>query len=222
MAAGQASGYESVKRGNGSIDDGLSPVQPGAAARLKTATWGRGLPNRRQNDRARHHSGRNLRFIRTVIGRPAVAGGWGYHHRNIHEARHRDSSREVVGAQLRSAARRFLTGQHRSTKRSQCKRLQVISPSSHGNLGMMNKRLETLLDRISTWPQEAQDWAVLALTEVEEKVRILQSLTSEERAKLAALRETINRSIERGGSYTDEEVAAHIEQVHAEAEREGR
>jgi signal recognition particle GTPase len=75
----------------------------------------------------------------------------------------------------------------------------------------MNKRLETLIDRIPTWPEEAQDWAAMALAEVEEKVRILQSLTPEERAKLDALRETINRSIEEGGSYTDEEVEASIE-----------
>jgi signal recognition particle GTPase len=75
----------------------------------------------------------------------------------------------------------------------------------------MNKRLETLIDRIPTWSEEAQDWAAAALAEVEEKVRILQSLTPEERAKLDALRETINRSIEEGGSYTDEEVEAGIE-----------
>ena len=36
------------------------------------------------------------------------------------------------------------------------------------------------------------------------------AFTPEERAKLAALRETINRSIERGGSFTDEEVEASI------------
>jgi signal recognition particle GTPase len=75
----------------------------------------------------------------------------------------------------------------------------------------MNKRLETLIDRLPTWPEEAQDWAAMALAEVEEKVRILQSLTPEERAKLDALRETVNRSIEEGGSYTDEEVEASIE-----------
>ena len=74
----------------------------------------------------------------------------------------------------------------------------------------MNKRLETLLDRIATWPEEAQNDAVMALADIEEKVRILRSLTPEDRAKLAALRQTINRSIERGGSYTDEEVEASI------------
>jgi hypothetical protein len=74
----------------------------------------------------------------------------------------------------------------------------------------MNKRLETLLDRIPTWPEEAQNDAVMALSDIEEKVRILRSLTPEDEAKLAALRETINQSIERGGSYTDEEVEASI------------
>jgi signal recognition particle GTPase len=85
----------------------------------------------------------------------------------------------------------------------------------------MNKRLGPLLDRLPTWPEEAQDWAALALAEIEEKIRILQSLTPDERAKLAALREMINRSIERGGTYTDEEVSAYIEEVHTDAERKG-
>jgi len=98
----------------------------------------------------------------------------------------------------------------------------MILPPLHANLADMNKRLESLIDRIPTWPQEAQDWAALALAEVEEKVRVLQSLTPEDRAKLEALRATINRSIAEGGSYTDEEVAAYIEELHADAERKGR
>ena len=98
----------------------------------------------------------------------------------------------------------------------------MVSPLPRGSLPGMNKRLENLIDRIPTWPQEAQDWAASALAEVEEKVRILQSLTPEERAKLEVLRETIDRSIEQGGSHSDEEVAAYIEQVHADAERKER
>ncbi len=74
----------------------------------------------------------------------------------------------------------------------------------------MNKRLETLLDRVATWPQEAQDDAAMALADIEEKVRVLRSLTPEQQAKLEALRETINGSIEEGGSYTDDEVEAGI------------
>jgi hypothetical protein len=74
----------------------------------------------------------------------------------------------------------------------------------------MNKRLETLLDRIPTWPQEAQDEAAMVLADIEDKIRILRSLSPEDQAKLAALRAEINQAIEQGGSYTDEEVGANI------------
>ena len=86
----------------------------------------------------------------------------------------------------------------------------MISPLRRGNLPSMNKRLETLLDRVATWPQEAQDWAALALAEVEEKVRVLQSLTPEQRTKLEGLRAIIDGSIAKGGSYTDEDVELSI------------
>jgi hypothetical protein len=74
----------------------------------------------------------------------------------------------------------------------------------------MNKKLEALMDRVPTWPQEAQDEAVRALAEIEVAYVHPRQLTPEEEAKIADLRETINRSIERGGSYTDEEVEASI------------
>jgi hypothetical protein len=83
----------------------------------------------------------------------------------------------------------------------------------------MNKRLEALLERIPTWPQEAQDDAVMALSDIEEKIRILRSLSPDDQAKLAALREDINSAIERGGSYTDEEVEASIEATLDDWER---
>jgi hypothetical protein len=86
----------------------------------------------------------------------------------------------------------------------------------------MNKRLETLLQSIPTWPQEAQDDAVMALSDIEEKIRILRSLSPEDQAKLAALRADIDRAYELGGSFTDEEVAEYIEQIHSDAEREKR
>jgi hypothetical protein len=76
---------------------------------------------------------------------------------------------------------------------------------------IMNKRLETLLERIPTWPEEAQEDAVTVLSDIEEKIRILRSLSPEDQAKLAALRADIDHTYERGGSYTDEEVAATIE-----------
>jgi hypothetical protein len=73
----------------------------------------------------------------------------------------------------------------------------------------MNKTLATLVDRLPTWPAEAQDEAARALSDIEQK-HIGDRPPSEQQreAKLAALRDTINRAIERGGSYTDEEVAA--------------
>ena len=74
----------------------------------------------------------------------------------------------------------------------------------------MNNRLEAIIDRVLTWPEAAQDEAEQALASIEAK-HVRRQLTSEEEAKLAALRETINRSIEQGGSYTDEEVGASIE-----------
>jgi hypothetical protein len=84
----------------------------------------------------------------------------------------------------------------------------------------MNKRLEALLERIPTWPQDAQEDAVMVLSDIEEKIRILRSLSPEDQAKLAALRADINSAIGRGGSYTDEEIAEYIEQVHSDSERE--
>ena len=87
----------------------------------------------------------------------------------------------------------------------------------------MNRKLEALIDRVPTWPQDAQEEAAQALAAIEEKhAGPRRPLTPEEEAKLADLRDTINRSIERGGSYTDEEVAAYLEQVHSNAERQGR
>jgi hypothetical protein len=86
----------------------------------------------------------------------------------------------------------------------------------------VNKRLESLIVRVPTWPEEAQDEAARALDAIERKHVRTQPLTGEEReAKLASLRETINRSIEAGGSHTDEDVAAHLERLHAQAEQEG-
>jgi hypothetical protein len=84
----------------------------------------------------------------------------------------------------------------------------------------MNKRLAALLERIPTWPQDAQEDAVMVLSDIEEKIRLLRSLSPEDQAKLAALRQDINSAIERGGSFTDEEVAEYLEQIHSDAEGE--
>jgi hypothetical protein len=75
----------------------------------------------------------------------------------------------------------------------------------------MNKRLQELLERVAEWPPGAQEEAALTLEGIEASVIANSGLSTEEReAKLAALREMINNSISRGGSYTDEEVEASI------------
>jgi hypothetical protein len=90
-------------------------------------------------------------------------------------------------------------------------------------MATMNKQLESLLQRATAWPEEAQDEAVRALTAIEEK-HLAQTNEPEREAKLQALRETIERSIARGGSYTDEEIEASIAaRLDAwERERNGR
>jgi hypothetical protein len=85
----------------------------------------------------------------------------------------------------------------------------------------MNKMLESLIDRVHTWPEEAQDEAVRALSDIERTHVGVQPETAEEReAKLVALRKMISRSIERGGSYTDEEVATSISERLSTWERD--
>jgi hypothetical protein len=87
----------------------------------------------------------------------------------------------------------------------------------------MNKRLAALIERVGTWPDAAQEEAARALAAIEEqRVGVPAPVTPEDEAKLAALRETIEQSIQGGGSYTDEEVAAYIERMHVHSEREGR
>ena len=54
-----------------------------------------------------------------------------------------------------------------------------------------------------------------------EVVREGLRLVEEREAKLKALRDTIDRSIERGGSYTDAEVDAALEAKAEELAREG-
>ena len=73
----------------------------------------------------------------------------------------------------------------------------------------MNKRLEELLGRVATWPPDAQEDAVAALESIEVIANSGLSLEEQE-AKFASLREMLRKSIERGGSYTDEEVEASV------------
>jgi hypothetical protein len=73
--------------------------------------------------------------------------------------------------------------------------------------GRMTKTLERALAEVATLPEAAQD-------------RIERALLAY-LAKLRSLRDTVDASIAAGGSYTDEDVGAHIARVHAEAERQG-
>ena len=75
----------------------------------------------------------------------------------------------------------------------------------------MNKTLETLLKRAADWPLAAQEAAAFALIDIEERLADVQSLNADERAaRLAELRDTLERSVQRGGSYTDEDIEAAI------------
>jgi hypothetical protein len=85
----------------------------------------------------------------------------------------------------------------------------------------MNKNLEALIERAGTWPEAVQDEAAHALAAIEQK-HFGGKLSPEDEVKLAALRETIERSIQQGGSHTDEDIADFIERVHARAEQERR
>ena len=76
----------------------------------------------------------------------------------------------------------------------------------------MNKRLGELLERVASWPPDAQEDAI-AITSNSLKAMANANAglsPAEQEAKLASLREILRRSIERGGSYTDEEVEASI------------
>jgi len=74
----------------------------------------------------------------------------------------------------------------------------------------MNKRLEEILQRVGDWPAGAQEDAASLLADIEERVAAPGELSAEDQVKLTALREMVNKSIERGGSFTDEQVEASI------------
>ena len=76
--------------------------------------------------------------------------------------------------------------------------------------GTMNKKLEEILQRVPTWPLQAQEEAVMALARIDERIVDAGELSAGDQEKLAALREMVNRSIERGGSHTDEEIEESI------------
>jgi hypothetical protein len=75
----------------------------------------------------------------------------------------------------------------------------------------MNKRLEEILQRVAQWPPGAQEDAAFVLADIEDRIVEPGELSAEDQAKLTALREMINKSIERGGSFTDEEIETSID-----------
>jgi hypothetical protein len=75
----------------------------------------------------------------------------------------------------------------------------------------MNKALESLLKRAAEWPPAAQEEAAVALVDIEERVTEARSLDEDERAaRRSELRDVLQRSIERGGSHSDEDVEATV------------
>jgi predicted transcriptional regulator len=68
----------------------------------------------------------------------------------------------------------------------------------------MNKRLETLLERVSTWPEEAQDELAQIIIEIEQQRLDVYHLSDEERA---AVEEGLAQA-DRGEFVSDEEMAA--------------
>jgi hypothetical protein len=87
----------------------------------------------------------------------------------------------------------------------------------------MSKALETLLERVAHWPQDAREDAVATLEAIEARVIEESRLSAAAReARLAGLREMIRSSIERGSGYTPEDIDAMIEERFGESRVRGR
>ena len=87
----------------------------------------------------------------------------------------------------------------------------------------MNKRLEELLERVAGWPPGAQEEAIASLESIEVTVNLNAGLSpAQQEAKLVALREMIHRSIERGGSYTPDDIDAMIDERFGDSRAQGR
>jgi len=87
----------------------------------------------------------------------------------------------------------------------------------------MNKRLQELLERFASWPPDAQEEAIASLESIEVTVNLNAGLSpAQQEAKLVALREMIHRSIERGGSYTPDDIDAMINERFGDSRAQGR
>ena len=84
----------------------------------------------------------------------------------------------------------------------------------------MNKQLEDLLERVTQWPRGKQEDALILLADIEQRVIEESKLSAEERAaKVAALREMVQNSIERGGDNSPDDVDAMIDERAARSAR---
>jgi hypothetical protein len=68
----------------------------------------------------------------------------------------------------------------------------------------MNKKLETLLDLVSSWPEAAQDELMKSIAEIEARHGSVYRLSDEEKAAI----EKALAAVDRGEIATDEEMAA--------------
>ena len=71
-------------------------------------------------------------------------------------------------------------------------------------VGRINKNLESLLERVSTWPEEAQAELIQSIIDIETKHFGVYRLSDDERAAV----ERGLREMREGKFATDEEVAA--------------
>ena len=69
---------------------------------------------------------------------------------------------------------------------------------------MTKEQVKAMLDRVLTWPAEAQEEAVASLATIEEQIRTLQRLSSDDRDALARSAEDVRQ----GRFATDDQVKA--------------
>ncbi len=69
---------------------------------------------------------------------------------------------------------------------------------------LMNKKLETLLELVSDWPEEAQEELMKSIAEIDARQSGVYRLSDDEKAAI----EAALAAVDRGEIATDEEVAA--------------
>jgi len=84
----------------------------------------------------------------------------------------------------------------------------------------MNKRLEKLLERVPSWPSEAQEDAAAVLEDIEGRIVEPGEVSAEDQAKLTALRAMIDKSLAEGGDYSPEDIDAMIDEMAARSTKD--